>query len=235
MKLKFTLYIIIKTVITFLLIVIISSHYILNIREYYENSENNDPSPPEPPSIHVLLATMGKDSIFTILESFKKQLNKSDYLTIVFDGPDLPNVEKVKEYVSNFNAKTNVIVEKKNLGYWGHAIRNKHNTLTGDFVFHVDDDDNITPGAMDKIRKKCTDKDTIYIFKMQNNENILWKKKEIRHTNIGTPMGIIPTKLNSTSVFTYKYGGDYDFYKKLEKDGNKIEFVDYIIYKIKNM
>ena len=66
MKLKFTLYII-KTVITFLLIVIISSHYILNIREYYENSENNDPSPPEPPSIHVLLATMGKDSIFTIL------------------------------------------------------------------------------------------------------------------------------------------------------------------------
>jgi hypothetical protein len=38
-------------------------------------------------------------------------------------------------------------------------------------------------------------------------------------------------KLNSTSEFTYRYGGDYDFYKKLEKQ--KIEYIEKVIYKMK--
>ena len=183
-------------------------------------------------SFHVLLATMGKNSIFNILESFKQQLHKNDYLTIVFDGPNLPNIKEVQNMTKTFLCKTNVIVEKKNLGYYGHAIRNKHNNLKGDFVFHVDDDDNITSDCMKIIRKYCKNKNTIYIFKMKNYEQnlIIWKTKNIIFGEIGTPMGIIPTYLNSTSTFSFRYGGDYDFYKKLEKNGNNIEYIDEIIY-----
>ena len=50
---------------------------------------------------------------------------------------------------------------------------------------------------------------------------------------IGTPSGIIPTHINSTSLFTYRCGGDYDFYKKLEKDKNNIIYVDEIIYLVR--
>ena len=182
-------------------------------------------------SFHVLIATLGKDSIFNILKSLKKHLNKNDYLTIVFDGPNLPNVYEVTEITKQMKCNTNVIIEETNLGHWGHAIRNKHNILKGDFVFHVDDDDNITPNCMNDIRSFCKDKNTIYIFKLKFKDGtIIWKTKEINLGNVGTPSGVIPTNLNSTSTFTYKYGGDYDFYKKLEKDGNNIEYVDKIIY-----
>ena len=182
------------------------------------------------PSFHILMATMGKESIFKMLDSLKKQLRKNDYLTIVFDGPELPNVDKIKQFTSDFNCKVNVIVEDTNLGYWGHAIRNKHNQLPGDFVFHIDDDDNIASDCMETLRKTCKNQNTIYIFKMNNKGDIIWNTKEIILGEIGTPMGIIPVKLNSTSVFTYKYGGDYDFYKKLEENGNQIEYVDKVIY-----
>jgi hypothetical protein len=207
-------------VITFIIFII----FILKngIIESFKESDN--------PSIHVLLATMGKDSIFVILNSLKTQLKENDYLTIVFDGPKLPNMDKVKKMMLDFNCNTNVIVEQKNLGYWGHAIRNKYNKLEGDYVFHVDDDDDITPNAINIIKNNCKDKNTIYIFKMKNGNDLIWKTKEIIKNEIGTPMGLIPTHLNDTSIFTYKYGGDYEFYKKLEKDGNNIEYIDKVIY-----
>lgn len=181
-------------------------------------------------SFHILIPTMGRDSIFNTLESFKTQLNENDYLTIVFDGSNLPNINNVKKFISTFSCNSNVIVEEQNLGYWGHAIRNKYNNLPGDFVFHVDDDDDITFNCMDTIRKNCENKNTIYVFKMKLiHGDIVWKTKEIILGQIGTPSGIIPTHINSTSLFTYRCGGDYDFYKKLEKDKNNIIYVDEII------
>lgn len=182
------------------------------------------------PSFHILLATIGKDTIFVMLTSLKPQLEKQDYLTIVFDGPDLPNVEKVRSFVLDFKCKVNIIIENVNLGYWGHGVRNKHKNLSGDFVFHVDDDDDIVPDCIEYLRKTCKDKDTIYIFKINSFGNIVWKTKNIIGTQIGTPSGIIPIHLNSTSEFRYIYGGDYFFYEKFVENKNNIEFVDKLIY-----
>jgi hypothetical protein len=79
-------------------------------------------------SIHVLMATIGKDSIFHILSQLKNQLKNNDFLTIVFDGEKKSkNIEKVKDFTSTFECKVNIIIEEKNLGFWGHGIRNKHN------------------------------------------------------------------------------------------------------------
>ena len=208
------------------IILFISIFIVFNFNLFvFEPFEDNNPS------IHVLIATIGKDSMFNMLDNLKKQLKENDYLTIVFDGPDLPNIDKVKQITTNFKCKTNVIVEETNLGYWGHGIRNKHNDLVGDFVFHIDDDDIITPDCINTIKNTCLDKNTVYIFKMQHTpDNIIWKTKEIKLGEIGTPMGLIPTKINPTSTFTHRYGGDYDFYKKLEENGNNIEYIDKVIY-----
>jgi hypothetical protein len=86
---------------------------------------------------------------------------------------------------------------------------------------------------MEALRETCKDKNTIYIFKMDNVGDIIWKTKELIPGQIGTPMGIIPTHLNSTSEFTYNYGGDYEFYKTLENNGNRFEYIDKLIYVVR--
>ena len=118
-------------------------------------------------SIHVLLATIGNDSIFNILKCLKNELKEDDYLTVVFDASN-KNIYNVSTYCKeNIKSKVNIVYEEKNLGYWGHGIRNKHNKLEGDFIYHIDDDDHIVEGAFDKVRKILKDKDTIYIFAIQ--------------------------------------------------------------------
>ena len=182
-------------------------------------------------SFHVLIATIGKNSIFKLLNTFNEQLTENDYLTIVFDGPDWPNIQEVQEYTEDFKCTVSVIVEEKNLGYWGHAIRNKHKNLDGDFVFHVDDDDIITSDCMDTLRTHCTDKNKVCVFKMKmESGEIVWKEKKIVFSEIGTPMGIVPIDINKKADFGYFYGGDHAFYKSLEDQGVPFEFIDKLIY-----
>jgi len=186
----------------------------------------------KPKSFHVLLATIGKKSIFNILSALKIQLSNIDYLTIVFDGIDKSkNIEKVKEFTKTFLCKVNIIIEENNLGYWGHAIRNKHNDLEGDFIYHVDDDDILYDNSFDIIRKYCIDKNIIYIFKIiLENNSVVWNNKAIQISKISTQSGIIPTRFNKESYWELKYGGDYYFYKQLYEKYNMV-FIDKIIYK----
>ena len=184
-------------------------------------------------SIHVLLATIGNDSIFNMLDCLKNELKNNDYLTIVFDASK-KNYDKVKIYCKDIKASVNIIYEETNLGYWGHGIRNKYNKLEGDFVYHVDDDDLILNGAFDRVRKFLLDKDTIYIFKIVTEINeIVWKTPQIKLNNISTQNGFIPTSINDKSIWAYKYGGDFNFYNSLLKLTKKVLFVDQIIYKKK--
>lgn len=183
-------------------------------------------------SYHVLLATIGKKSIFKILFLLKSQLSEIDFLTIVFDGiNNSKNIDDIKLFCKDFKCKVNIIVEEKNLGYWGHGIRNKHNQLEGDFVFHIDDDDVIFENTFDIIRKYCVNENIIYIFKiMLENNSIIWKKKKIEYANISTQSGIIPSKINRMGYWSLRYGGDFDFYKNLCDKYNYL-FMDHLIYK----
>jgi len=184
-------------------------------------------------SFHILLATIGKISILNILGLLKKQLTEIDFLTIVFDGKEKSkNIEIIQKFCeSGFLCKVNVIIEEKNLGYWGHSIRNKYIDLEGDFVYHIDDDDIIMDNTFDIIRKYCNDTNVIYIFKIiLENNKIIWKKPQIELNSISTQSGIIPINMNKNSKFELKYGGDYSFYKTLSEKYPMI-FIDKIIYK----
>jgi hypothetical protein len=183
-------------------------------------------------SFHVLLATIGKDSIFNMLNLLKYQLHKNDYLTIVFDGNEnIKNLEKITNFISDFECSITIVIEEKNLGFWGHGIRNKHNSLDGDFVFHIDDDDVILEDTFEIIRKHCKNIDTVYIFKIiLENNDIIWKKKNIEINKISTQCGIIPVHINKCGYWELKYGGDYNFYKELSKKYDFL-FIDKIIYK----
>ncbi len=42
---------------------------------------------------HVLIATIGRHSIFNLLDSLLPQLTEDDYLTIVYDAQDIVNTQ----------------------------------------------------------------------------------------------------------------------------------------------
>jgi hypothetical protein len=183
-------------------------------------------------SYHVLLATIGKITIFNILIMLKKQLLNKDFLTIVFDGIEKStNIDLVRNFCNDFLCKVNIIVEDKNLGYWGHGIRNKHNNLEGDFIYHIDDDDILYEDTFDIIRKHCINTNIIYLFKITlENNTIVWKNEILKESEISTQSGVIPMNINKDGFWTLRYGGDFDFYNNLSKKYNII-FIDKLIYK----
>jgi len=183
-----------------------------------------------PCKFHILIATIGKLSILKMLNSLKNELLEQDYITIVFDGTN-NNYQIIKKFVEeHFKCHINIIVEKENLGYWGHGIRNKYKNLEGDFIYHCDDDDMVLEGSFNKIRKICVHKDTIYIFKIQTEKGIIiWKNKNIKLMEISTQSGIIPSEINKNGEWALKYGGDYNFYKDITQN-NKVLFINHLIY-----
>jgi len=183
-------------------------------------------------SYHILLATIGKNTIFNILFMLKKQLLKTDFLTIIFDGREKSNnIDIVKNICKDFLCNITIIIEEENLGFWGHGIRNKYNNLEGDFIYHIDDDDIIFENTFDIIRKHCVDNNIIYLFKIQlENNSIVWKNKVIKEGEISTQSGIIPMHINKDGYWSLRYGGDFDFYNNLSKKYNII-FIDKLIYR----
>ena len=182
-------------------------------------------------SINILISTLGKKSIFRTLISLKDQLREEDFLTIIFDGVNT-NIDIITLFTKqNFKCNVNIIFEKEQQGFWGHGIRNKYNNLQGDFIHHSDDDDEYLPDAIDNIKNICINNDIIYIFKIiRENGEVIWKNKEIKINKISTQSGIIPNHINKEGYWELKYGGDFDFYKKITEN-NKVLYIDKIIYK----
>lgn len=186
-------------------------------------------------SFHFLLTTIGRRSILNILQSLEKQVQKQDYLTIVFDAQDIDNVlEKVKEYTAQFKCTVTIIVEEKNLGYWGHGIRNKYAYgLPGDFILHCDDDNAYIANAIAVVRKICQNPAVLYLFKIRISESrFVWKEPKIYYSNIDTACGVIPAQYNHLGRWEYFHGGDAAFYKGISTkiDPQNIVFVDFPIY-----
>jgi hypothetical protein len=181
-------------------------------------------------SIHLLLPTIGRYSIFTMLESISNQITQNDYITIVYDGLlNADNVLDLKQYICNWNCNINIYIEKNNLGYWGHAIRNLYKDLDGTFVFHIDDDDKLEENALTTIRSNCINKKYSYIFCFKINDKKYWEYPEIKKGNIGTPCGVVPIEINKLCSWGLKYGGDYDYYLGI-KNNSKITFIQKITY-----
>lgn len=182
-------------------------------------------------SINILISTLGKKTIFRTLISLKNQLCDEDYLTIIFDGVNT-NIELIRLFTEkNFKCNVEIIFEEKQQGYWGHGIRNKYKNLKGDFIHHSDDDDEYLPDAIESMKNICISNNIIYIFKIiRENGDIIWKNKEIKVNKISTQSGVIPNHINKEGYWELKYGGDFDFYKKITEN-NKVLFINKIIYK----
>ena len=179
------------------------------------------------PSFHILIATVGRDTLQRMLDTILPNLTEIDHLTIVFDGVQPTNI--------NVETKGQIHIhsEPVALGFWGHGIRNKYAPFLEktEFVMHADDDDIYMPGTFDYLRTICIDPTTLYVAKMQFFHRIFPETLEIKVNNIGTPNGVIPYELNKNGVWGDRAGGDGDFYVSIAKHTDNIVFVDRIIYR----
>lgn len=186
-------------------------------------------------SINVILTTIANKSLSRMVGSIVNQLNENDYLTVISDSYH----SEVRKVLSDWQMAGIIkctcihIANVYQLGYWGHASRNKwQNTLPGDYLINADDDDRYTDGAFDKIREVAKEK-KLYIFKHEDNGNFAWSVDgRIELGNIGTSCGVIPNT-HDLPDWELVYGGDATFYIELEKRLPCV-WIDHVIYKVKN-
>jgi hypothetical protein len=182
-------------------------------------------------NFNIICTTIGRETLPRLIDIFKNQLSESDTFTIISDT----NHDFVKNVLSgyDFNFKLNYIInDGDRLGKYGHQLLNKYiNNVEGDFIMFADDDDYYVDGAFDKIRKSVIEK-KLYLFKHKWGETINWTTKEVILGNIGKCMGVIPNTKN-LPMFQEDVFGDGLFYEDLSKIVD-YEFVDEIIYKIRN-
>lgn len=184
-------------------------------------------------TFNILISSIGRKSLLQMLNSLKRQLTNDDCITIVFDGcrPDF-----IID-TSGFLCPVLIHYEEQNLGYFGHAVRNKYATLLEkrDFILHADDDDIYLPNAFNSLRKECDDVTTLYIAKMSVKpwtHTVIPAFNYLRVNNVGTPNGVIPYELNKLSQWASERGGDGCFYEEFNNLTDNIIFLDTVIYQV---
>jgi hypothetical protein len=189
------------------------------------------------PTFHILIATAGRPCLRRMLDSLKDELLENDAITIVFDGEDAFDKSTFNDdWLNNHKSKINIIKQSPNLGFYGHAIRNKYQGILNPkttFIMNADDDDYYVAGSFNKLRRMCFHPDTLYIakfYKKHNNTTVPYTTVPFIKDDIGTPCGIIPFDIANKSTWELKHGGDFDYYNNLQKYINKIDFLDLLIY-----
>lgn len=180
------------------------------------------------PSINILIATIGRPTLQTMLDSILPNITQNDHVTIVFDG-----VQPTKLRLAT-RGHVHIHHEPTALGFWGHGIRNKYKTLLvrTDFVLHADDDDVYTPRTFEILRRMCVDTNALYIAKMDFKGRIVPRQAAIVQDDIGTPNGIIPYDLNAQGTWGDYVGGDGEFYRGIA-NGVNVFYINHVLYKVR--
>ena len=193
------------------------------------------------PTFHILIATAGRRSLRTMLNSLKCELTKDDAITIVFDGEGARAKSGISdEWLIGHISKITIIEQTPNLGYWGHGIRNKYQDIVEPrttFLLNADDDDVYTYGSFNVLRKQCVDPDILYIAKFGffYKPNVCpIQTEKIKEADIGTPCGIIPSGIAGKAIWQHRYGGDFEYYNKLQSFAKGVKYIDHVIYRIVN-
>lgn len=188
------------------------------------------------PSIGFLIASIGQKTLTNTVRSLYGQFaHGHDKIYLYFDGRCDAGFDYFKAEYALYGEDMIVTMLPKNLGYWGHGIRNEYQDLcTTDYIHHSDDDDMYADGVVPSIRNDLIEhygKMIIYRFRHPSGA-ILWQTPIITGGQIGTPSGLIPNRPEIFGHWKEAYGGDASFYEETQQKIGKenIIFKDRIIY-----
>lgn len=209
-----------------------------------------------PPTLHILVATIGRGGphgVLRLLDSIEPQLHQGDALTVVYDARDDANTRPAAQGVAARLRSRGVLAtiawEAVNFGKYGFALRNAYapRLTTGDFVLHADDDNAYKPGMLHAVRQSIQrDRaenpgapDAVHLFKLDVHTHLFgvrmppfkWPPLQLvkRHC-IDTGSGAIPRALNASTPWEVSVSGDGAFYEALAAKGARFRFNDVALY-----
>lgn len=166
-----------------------------------------------PPTISLVIPTVSRPTLARTLASLRAQpWRAGDSVVLVGDGPQPVAADLWRQFrLPGLYAET-----PARLGFWGHGARNwvrDRGLATGDYLVALDDDDEWTPSALAVIRASLAESPgRPHIFRMAGCPVVgtVWKDKEVRLQNVGTPLLVAPNVPGKIGAYTERYGGDFD-------------------------
>lgn len=144
---------------------------------------------PCPPSVSIVIPTLGRQTLWRMIESLKLQLQPGDELIVVADGDE--SRDRCKPDVPGIRYETHVDPQS----CYGNAQRNYGRSLArGTAVWFCDDDDIALPGALDAIRKAFQSGRRPTIFRIDHMGQMIWSTPEIRVGNVSGASLVIPNE-----------------------------------------
>jgi glycosyltransferase involved in cell wall biosynthesis len=164
------------------------------------------------PTISLIIPTIGRPSLARAIASVRLQRwLPGDEVIVVLDGPQ----PVTRELVGQFHLPIRLIEIVGPSNDWGHTPRNiAMPQATGTHLMALDDDDELTPDAVDRVRQALrAAPDQPHIFRMSGHPDVgtAWKVPTICEGNVGTPMFVCPNVPGKLGRYAPRYGGDFDF------------------------
>ena len=164
--------------------------------------------------LSVITPTIGRASLRDTLASVAPQLRRGDEHIIIGDGVQPDARAMCAEFVVSYQ-------DGPLSRSWGTAQRDYAiSVAAGDWLLFCDDDDVMTPDALETVRAVVVDNPgKPHIFRMRRSlyGDELWADREIREGNVGTPMIVTPRFPDLPKwVDTYHaYTADHRFAKRI--------------------
>lgn len=142
-------------------------------------------------TLSVLVASSGRPTLRTTLESIAPQLLPGDEL----------------------------LVKVNNNAPWGHAARNElMDRARGDMLAFQDDDDIYAAGALDAIRQVTASAlGHVHIFRMKYGAHsqapgaVIWQREELVEGQVSTGTIVVPNVKSKLGKWGSEYAGDFAF------------------------
>ena len=183
--------------------------------------------------LSVIIPTIGRKSLNTVLRQLICQITDSDEIIVSADGTRPTAYEVVKNINDLRIVYTQTQASKP--GDIGYSARNNAMKIAKkSHLYFLDDDDEIQPDALSRIRSAiATHPQKILIFRINHSIlGVIWKKKEMELGNVSTQMFVVPNvsqSLGKWEPMTIECG-DFKFLKNcLEKYPSEIEWKEDVI------
>lgn len=164
------------------------------------------------PTLSLIIPTVGRPTLARALKSVRAQSwIPGDEVLLIGDGRT-PAAASLWE---QFALPGRYIETNGPARDWGHTPRNlTMPEARADYIAALDDDDEWSPNALDTIRRAVTlNPGRPHMFRMEGEPcgGRLWKTREVKLRNVGTPMFVIPTTGRRWAKYESFHGGDHAF------------------------
>lgn len=167
-------------------------------------------------TLSLIVPTIGRPTLARALLSLRRQAWRAgDEVLLVGDGPQLV----ARSLWEQFHLPGRYLeVPQTSPPDWGHTPRNlTHSLARGAYLMALDDDDELTSGAVATVRASlAVNPSRPHLFRMSGDLNVgtVWKVKDVRLGNVGTPMFVTPNDSAKLGRYASRHGGDCDFIRE---------------------